>query len=136
MRYTILAVGMALLCGLAFTACSNKADLGPTTGRTLAVPTGVYGYCMDGSTYVNGILCKTYDLTLGGPVFSEDTSYNDPVEGNGFYNCENPPEGGGVQPDIGDTLIVIGYSGGSEWGRSRTFLWPGGYAPWKTVYKN
>jgi hypothetical protein len=112
MRHAILVVGMALVCALAFTACSNDVNLGPTKGS--AAYGGfdgfsVSGLCLDGNVPVGGITCQVYDMK--GIPFGPSTVSGD----NGYYYIDLS---GTTPPPIGTKGYVLGTLNYTSWGMS------------------
>ncbi len=128
-KIVLTLAGIGLAFGLL--ACQSDDVTGPVTLNEDDIPTGVYGYCENGSTRVNGITCKVYLDGTGIQVFNTNISHCDPVQGDGFYNCTSA----GDDPAEGDALIVKGFKNGQPWGESEVFPWTPPYASWKTVTK-
>jgi len=134
MRTIKLALGTTLLAVLLLSACSNQADLGPTTGRAADEwPPAVYGCCYDGPTPVNGITCIIL-TKQGDEYFKRDVSHYQPAQGNGFYSCEADLQH--PAPNPGHTCIAAGMLNGEVWGCSDPFTWNPPYAGWITIIKD
>jgi hypothetical protein len=127
----ILVILTAVGFVLTFLACESDNISGPVNLEDDAPPSGVSGKCMNGVNPENGVTCKTYYSHMGIQVFNTDVSHNDPVQGDGFYNCTST----GSDPYEGDVLIVRGTKNGQPWGASAEFAWVPPYMTHITLWK-